>query len=494
MYHPWGVPHEQLREMAFKMQAEELRQYATDLLVRKPDRMAAAEVLNLMSYLVACEYVTAEAHVATIEFKYKGTTDERYINHAVALAKAHIYFAFGKFSSMETAANKFLESYNEVPDIEAGEYLDIMRLKAQKHLILDEFVDLRKIDEEVQQYKSDSNSPNILYLINSIHSMRLLADGEFIKAMELAQINLRIAENHNYSGLMAPIETLFVIATCYMALGKRDKCNEKYLELKKLSISLRMWPWYFIASGNISRDLAHKSDYKSALAIVREERELLSTFEFKHELDFIPDVNELYVRFLIGDSERMNILFKRIPKLAIVEQIKAVLREQNGEDMISYINSLPNISPRERTFKYVALADYYKDKESIAVDYMEQALISGEQSGATEIFLRQFHLANITLKAAIRIKSVYAENLQALLTERIRQKEFQNREGVIGTLTIRELEIVRHLTTGKSIKEIGSNLHVSMNTMKTHLRNIYRKLEVDGREKAVEKAKDLMLI
>jgi ATP/maltotriose-dependent transcriptional regulator MalT len=30
--------------------------------------------------------------------------------------------------------------------------------------------------------------------------------------------------------------------------------------------------------------------------------------------------------------------------------------------------------------------------------------------------------------------------------------------------------------------------------MKTHLRNIYRKLEVDGREKAVEKAKALFLI
>lgn len=488
------MPHEQLREMAFKMQADELRQYASDLLIRKPDRLAAADVLNLMSYLVACEYVKAEARMTTIEFKYKGTSDELYVDHAVALAKAHIYFAFGKFSSMEIATNKFLESYNEVPDIEAGEFLDIMRIKAQKYLIMDEFVELRKLDVEVQQYKSESNSSNILYLINSIRSMRLLADGEFIKAMELAQVNLRIAEEHQYSGLMAPIETLYVIATCFMALGKREKCNEKYLEIKNLSMNLRMWPWYFIASGNVSRDYAHKGDFKSALSVVREERELLFTFEFKHELDFIPDVNELYVRFLIGDNERMNILFKRIPRLAIVEQIMAFQREQNGEDMISYINSLPSISPRERTFKYVALADYYKDKESIAVDYMEQALISGEQSGATEIFLRQYHLANLTLKAAARIKSVYAENLQSLLAERIRQKELQNSGGVFGTLTSRELEIVRHLSTGRSIKEIGTSLHVSMNTMKTHLRNIYRKLEVDGREKAVEKARELILI
>ena len=61
-------------------------------------------------------------------------------------------------------------------------------------------------------------------------------------------------------------------------------------------------------------------------------------------------------------------------------------------------------------------------------------------------------------------------------------------------LTSRELEVVRHLATGKPISAISNLLHVSMNTMKTHLRNIYRKLDVDGRERAVEKAKELFLI
>jgi ATP/maltotriose-dependent transcriptional regulator MalT len=37
-------------------------------------------------------------------------------------------------------------------------------------------------------------------------------------------------------------------------------------------------------------------------------------------------------------------------------------------------------------------------------------------------------------------------------------------------------------------------LHVSQNTMKTHLKNIYRKIGASGREEAVAKAKNLYIL
>jgi ATP/maltotriose-dependent transcriptional regulator MalT len=61
-------------------------------------------------------------------------------------------------------------------------------------------------------------------------------------------------------------------------------------------------------------------------------------------------------------------------------------------------------------------------------------------------------------------------------------------------LTSRELEILKHLTTGNPISAIAKQLHISQNTMKTHLRNVYRKLDVDGRHSAVDKAKKLLII
>jgi LuxR family maltose regulon positive regulatory protein len=61
-------------------------------------------------------------------------------------------------------------------------------------------------------------------------------------------------------------------------------------------------------------------------------------------------------------------------------------------------------------------------------------------------------------------------------------------------LSDRELAVLRLLPSGLSQREIGSELFVSLNTIKTHLRNIYRKLGVEGREDAVERARELHLI
>ena len=49
----------------------------------------------------------------------------------------------------------------------------------------------------------------------------------------------------------------------------------------------------------------------------------------------------------------------------------------------------------------------------------------------------------------------------------------------------RELEILRHLATGLSNREIAAELYISLNTMKTHVRSLYRRLGVSSRSHAV---------
>lgn len=55
-------------------------------------------------------------------------------------------------------------------------------------------------------------------------------------------------------------------------------------------------------------------------------------------------------------------------------------------------------------------------------------------------------------------------------------------------LTERELEVLQKLSNGTNNKQIAEDLFVSPNTIKAHIKNIYKKLHVNSRAEAVSKA------
>jgi LuxR family maltose regulon positive regulatory protein len=57
-----------------------------------------------------------------------------------------------------------------------------------------------------------------------------------------------------------------------------------------------------------------------------------------------------------------------------------------------------------------------------------------------------------------------------------------------------ELRVLRYLPTNLSRPEIASELSVSVNTISTHLRSIYAKLQVRDRSSAVQRARELRLL
>jgi LuxR family maltose regulon positive regulatory protein len=63
-----------------------------------------------------------------------------------------------------------------------------------------------------------------------------------------------------------------------------------------------------------------------------------------------------------------------------------------------------------------------------------------------------------------------------------------------GQLSPSELKVLRYLPTNLSRLEIASQLSVSVNTVNTHMRNIYAKLGAQDRSSAVQRARDLRLL
>jgi len=55
-------------------------------------------------------------------------------------------------------------------------------------------------------------------------------------------------------------------------------------------------------------------------------------------------------------------------------------------------------------------------------------------------------------------------------------------------LTAREKEILAQLSKGKGLKMIAADLNISIDTVRTHIKNIYEKLQVHSQAEAVSKA------
>jgi LuxR family maltose regulon positive regulatory protein len=63
-----------------------------------------------------------------------------------------------------------------------------------------------------------------------------------------------------------------------------------------------------------------------------------------------------------------------------------------------------------------------------------------------------------------------------------------------GTLSATELRVLRYLPTHLSRPEIASELCVSLNTVSTHMRTIYAKLQARDRSSAVQRGRELRLL
>ena len=61
-------------------------------------------------------------------------------------------------------------------------------------------------------------------------------------------------------------------------------------------------------------------------------------------------------------------------------------------------------------------------------------------------------------------------------------------------LSARELDTLKLIAGDLSNQEIADKLFISLNTVKTHIKNIYLKLEADNRAKAIAKARELYLV
>lgn len=143
-----------------------------------------------------------------------------------------------------------------------------------------------------------------------------------------------------------------------------------------------------------------------------------------------------------------------------------------------------------RLHVFRALALQALGDESSALAALVHALTLSEPENRRQTFLREGKAMEKLLRLAER---------QAICPEFTRQllADFAQRENsavILETFSQRELEVLRLLAANLDAPEMAEKLVVSVNTVRTHLKSLYRKLNAHSRYEALEQAKELKLL
>jgi LuxR family maltose regulon positive regulatory protein len=142
-----------------------------------------------------------------------------------------------------------------------------------------------------------------------------------------------------------------------------------------------------------------------------------------------------------------------------------------------------------------ALIADYRRQDSVAVDAVTRALALA----APERMRLPFIMLGARMATLLRRQQTLAGSDAALATEILaalgaHDGPLESPPPLAEPLTQRELTVLRYLPTMLTNTEIGADLHVTTNTVKAHLKALYRKLGVISRSQAVRRARDLHLL
>jgi len=139
----------------------------------------------------------------------------------------------------------------------------------------------------------------------------------------------------------------------------------------------------------------------------------------------------------------------------------------------------------------LAAAHQAAGDRSQATAALERALTLAAPEGRVRVFL-DVTPSLAPLIDSVTLQGVAGEHL-AHIRGSVSDTRSESRTGPAGALSARELEVLRLLRSDLSGPDLARELHVSLNTLRTHTKNIFTKLGVTNRREAVRRAAELGL-
>ncbi len=142
------------------------------------------------------------------------------------------------------------------------------------------------------------------------------------------------------------------------------------------------------------------------------------------------------------------------------------------------VEAMRRIGAEAPATRFIVLTTYDSD------EYIFDAI----EAGAKGYLLKDASREDLfqAVRAVHRGESLIQPGVAARVLDRF--SELSRRAGDVAVLSEREVEVLKLMARGGANKEIAASLSISESTVKTHVANIFQKLDVNGRTEAVTEA------
>jgi LuxR family maltose regulon positive regulatory protein len=338
--------------------------------------------------------------------------------------------------------------------------------------------------------------------------------GEVPRALRQADDAIALAERRGWSRAGPTAAAYSVRAAVALQRGRREEAAA-FVERAGPAIEhARDRPMRAAHGLNRALLLTDAGEPEAALDVLLAAREQLGDWPLLAPLNNMMVAQEGLLRAAVGEREAARALLERaesetassgpvanaIARLRLLDgdaaRARAVLEPHLGLRDGASSEGVP-LSVRAESWLLDAMALDALAEHDDAARALERALDIAEPAGLRRLIETHGTVVGPLLRRHLRHDTAHpaivGEALDAI-DRRGAQRSRPSTVLLVEPLSEREQAILRYLPTMMSNQEIAGELFVSVNTVKTHLKAIYRKLDATGRREAVQRGRELGLM
>ena len=360
---------------------------------------------------------------------------------------------------------------------------------ARALLTLDQPVAARaEIAPQLEDVRTLASIPHV-----AVSALLASAEGRLSDATTLARRALDVANFTHATQSLATLDAHLALAISFWERHQLDAAADELEGVLQSQRSALQIPVFWSLERQMIRVMVSQGRVSEALrriSILRREQG-----QEVHSWQHVAQLNEQESRcwLLLGNLERAREALNPVhnsPRILALIDLYSNDPERAVARLADPLASIPHLGAELERLTLMARAKLGLGREREALSIIRKAIELGRPDG----FVRPFVGHSTELLPLLQrilgglpdnyLERVIAQTEQSALTDVTEQGS-----DVARHLSMREQEILGYLSSYRSLGEIANELYISLNTVKSHVQDIYRKLGAHTRSQAVSNAR-----